>query len=246
MSEANYTLEMPVFMGACGPDGTLRSHIFFDYLQHIAAWNAEEMGFGMSAIKENNLIWVLSRLKLQIEKSPRFDDVMRVETYHNGTERIFAKRQFALYNAKTGERFACATSYWMCLQLPSLRPKAPAAALGDGIYANAEKPDFFPHLEKLESPAPCADPVVHNISSSHIDLNDHLNNAYYAAFTTDWIARQVGHPVKLQEIQLNFNRAMMFGEDLIVSGVLDRNQFYVEGIDRESGKNSFQSQGSFV
>ena len=165
MSEANYTLEMPILMGSCGPDGTLRSHIFFDYLQHIAAWNAEEMGFGMSAIKENNLIWVLSRLKLQIEKSPRYDDVMRVETYHNGTERIFAKRQFALYNAKTGERFACATSYWMCLQLPTLRPKAPAAALGDGIYANAEKPDFFPHLEKLESPAPCVDPVVHTIGA---------------------------------------------------------------------------------
>ena len=52
--------------------------------------------------------------------------------------------------------------------------------------------------------------------------------------------------VKLQEIQLNFNRAMMFGEDLIVSGVLDGNNFYVEGIDRESEKNSFQSRGSFV
>ena len=39
---------------------------------------------------------------------------------------------------------------------------------------------------------------------------------------------------------------MMFGEDLIVSGVLDHNNFYVEGIDRESGKNSFQSLGSFV
>ena len=245
MPEQNYTLEMPILMGSCGPDGTLRSHIFFDYLQHIAAWNAEEMGFGMTQIRESNLIWVLSRIKLRVEKFPRFDDVMRVETYHNGTERIFAKRQFALSDARTGERFACATSYWMCLQLPAMRPKAPAA-LGDGIYANAEKPDFFPHLDKLESPAPCGGDMTHHIGGSYIDLNDHLNNAYYAAFTTDWIAKQVGRPVKLLEIQINFNRAMQFGEDIVVSGVLDGNHFYVEGIDRESGKNSFQAQGSFV
>lgn len=246
MSEANYTLEMPILMGSCGPDGALRSHIFFDYLQHIAAWNAEEMGFGMTQLKESNLIWILSRIKLQVEKAPRYDDVMRVETYHNGTERIFAKRQFALYNAKTGERFACATSYWMCLQLPTLRPKAPVAALGEGLYANAEKPDFFPGLDKLESPGTCENPVTHSISGSHIDLNDHLNNAYYVEFTTDWIARQVGRPVQLREIQVNFNRAMVFGEDLIVSGILNGNNFYVEGIDRESGKNSFQAQGEFV
>lgn len=237
--------DIPVRMNECAPDGTLRRHVWFDYLQHLAAVHAESLGFGMSAIREKKLIWVLSRLKIHLDGSPRYDDVVRVETYHNGTDRLFAKRQFVLSSAKTGERFGCASSFWLCVEVSAMRPRPPSAALGLNDKDNADREDFFPKLDKLPLPENASDPVVHNIRASHIDLNDHLNNSYYCQYALDWVAKKIGKLVHFSELQINFNRAMQFGEDLVVTGTLDGDAFLIEGKDRESGKNAFQAQGTF-
>lgn len=237
--------DIPVRMNECAPDGTLRRHIWLDYLQHLAAVHAEKLGFGMSAIREKKLIWVLSRLKIHLDGSPRYDDTVRVETYHNGVDRLFAKRQFVLSSATTGERFGYASSFWLSVEVPAMRPRPPSSALGLSLKDNDDREDFFPHLDKLPTPENASDPVVHNIRASHIDLNDHLNNSYYCQYALDWVAKKIGKLVHFTELQINFNRAMQFGEDLVVAGTLDGEAFLVEGTDRESGKNSFVAQGKF-
>ncbi len=234
---------MPVMMGECGPDGRLRSHIWFDYLQHLAAHHAEKLGFGMSAIRENGLLWILSRIRLHIDRSPKYDDILRIETYHNGMEKIFAKRQFVLSSALTGQRFGYASSFWLCLKLPNLRPCSPSAVLDFSEDTNLDQQDFFPVLDKLQVLENGSDPVTHRISSTHIDLNNHLNNSFYCEYTLDWISRKTGKLIRLEEIQINYNRAMKLGEDLILTGTLNGNQFAVEGIDAVSRKNSFQAAG---
>lgn len=237
--------DIPVRMNECAPDGTLRRHVWFDYLQHLAAVHAESLGFGMSAIREKKLIWVLSRLKIHLDASPHYDDVVRVETYHNGVDRLFAKRQFVLSSAKTGERFGYASSFWLSVEVPVMRPRPPAVALGLNLKDNENREDFFSVLDKLPLPENPSDPVIHNIRASHIDLNNHLNNSYYCQYALDWVAKKIGKLVHFSELQINFNRAMQFGEDLVVAGTLDGDTFLIEGKDRESGKNSFQACGRF-
>ncbi len=239
----NMILDLPILMGSCGPDGLLRTHIWFDYLQHLAACHAECLDFGMSALKENGLIWVLSRLKLHLDSAPRFDDVLRIETYHNGTEKIFAKRQFILSSAVTGKRFGYASSFWLCLKLPNLRPCSPATALKLEEHVNTDREDFFPMLDKLPS-ADGTDPVTHSVSGTHIDLNDHLNNTFYCEYALDWLSRKLNRKtVHLKEIQVNYNYAVQMGGALTVAGSLDGNRFLIEGTEQASGKNSFQAQG---
>lgn len=246
MAENVMLLDMPIRMNECGPDGKLRSHIWFDYLQHVAAVHAEKLGFGMTAIKEKNLIWVLSRIKVVMNDSPMHDDVIQLESYHNGYEKLFAKRQFVVRSAKTGKEFGYASSFWLTLQLPSFRPCAPVKLMGDSLDDNEGKPDFFPMLEKLSPEGEIGTEMLHHINASHIDLNDHLNNTYYSEYALDWISEKLGKLICFKEIQVNYNRAMMLGEDLIVTGaILDGNRFYVEGVDRVSGKNSFQASGIY-
>ncbi len=247
MAENVMLLDMPLRMNECGPDGKLRSHLWFDYLQHIAAIHAEKLGFGMTAIKEKNLIWVLSRIKVVMNDSPMYDDVIRLESYHNGYEKLFAKRQFIVRSAKTGKEFGYASSFWLTLQLPSLRPCPPAKLLDMDPEDNLEKTEFFSMLDKLVPEGETGTEMLHHVNCSHIDLNEHLNNTYYSEYALDWISEKLGKLIRFQEIQVNYNRAMMLGEDLIVSGaILPDNRFYVEGTDRASGKNSFQASGIYA
>lgn len=244
MAEQNLILDFPVQMQENAPDGFLHGHVWFNYLQHIAAIHAEQLGFGMTAIQRNGLIWVLSRIQLHLDSYPYYDDVVRVETYPNGVDRIFAKRQFVLSSAKTGRRFGYASSFWLVLELPSFRPRPPASALEFDVTANLDREDFFPVPVKI-APAECSDPMVLNISGSHIDLNDHLNNSYYCEYALDWVAGKRGCPVRFSDIRINYNRAMRFGEQLVVSGRLDGHAFHVEGVEKESGKNSFFAEGTY-
>lgn len=245
MSSEHFLIwETSVRMNECGPDGFLRQQIWFDYLQHAAAVHAEKMGFGLSAVRERRMIWVLSRIKLKLDSEPEYNDVVRVETYPNGFERLFAKRQFILSSAKTGTRFGVASSFWLSLELPTLRPRPPASALGIDAMLNAGREDFFPSLGKL-SAENTGDAVMHKIRASHIDLNKHLNNSYYAEYATDWLSQKLSAQTRFRELQINFNREMVFNEELSVSGRIDGNAFFVEGTERASGKNSFCAQGIF-
>ncbi len=246
MAENFLISDMPIRMGECGPDGKLRHHIWLDYFQHIAAIHAEQLGFGISAIRRNNLIWVLSRIKLHLDDSPRFDDILRLETYPNGTDKLFAKRQFILRSAKTGVSFGYASSFWLTLELPSFRPRPPGVSLGTDFPVNADRSDFFPQIPKLHIPdGQTEDPFTIEIGASRIDLNNHLNNTCYCEFVLDWLSRKTGKIVHFREIQINFNRAMKFGETLVVSGKLDGTHFYVEGVESAEGKNSFQAEGEY-
>lgn len=245
MAENFFALELPVRMNECGPDGFLRSHICFDYLQHIAALHAEEMDFGISAIQRNGLIWVLSRMIVHMDAFPRYDDVLRLETYHTGQERIFSKRQYVLKSATTGTRFGYGSSFWLILDKNTLRPRPPQSVLDLVDVANRSLPEFFPTADKLPAVAEASDPIEHYVSAAHIDLNVHLNNTYYSEYALDWVSRKLGKHVRFKDIQINYNRAMMFGETLVVKGALDGNTFAVEGADSADGKNSFQARGTF-
>ena len=246
MAEKHLILDMPVRMNECGPDGYLRSNIWFDYLQHMAAEHAERLGFGLSAVKERNLIWVLSRIKVQMDAYPRFDDILRIETYHNGFEKLFAKRQFIVTSAKTGERFGVGSSCWLTVDTTTMRLKPPVKMLNGELNENLDREDFFPVLDKLAAPGELEMEQCHQVLSSHIDLNNHLNNTYYGEYTLDWLSAKLGRFVRFKDIQINYNQAMLLNGELAVRGKLTAdNGFYVEGTDCAGGKNSFQASGSY-
>ncbi len=240
----NLVLDFPVRMNECAPDGFMHSYVWFDFLQQAAAQHAEINGFGMTAIRENSFIWIVSRMKLQMESYPRYDDVVRVETYHNGVERLFAKRQFIMSSAVTGKRFGVASSFWLVLQLEGMKTRNPQDALGMEKDANADREDFFPMLHKLPALNQPELPMVHSVTASHIDLNDHLNNTFYTEYAMDWAAQKAQKIVRFKEFQINFNRAMMLGEKIEVAGMADGDNFAVEGVEQTTGKNSFQACGT--
>ncbi len=242
-SDRRMVLDMPVRINEFGPDDRLHGHAWFNYMQHIAAAHAEKIGFGMTALKEKGMAWILSRVKMHLDDSPYHDDILRVETYPNGVDRLFAKRQFKFSSAVTGKVFGLASSYWLVLALPEMRLRPPMA-MGVDPELNRELEDFFPGLDRLES-RETVNPVIHEIPASHIDLNNHLNNTHYCEYALNWISRQTGKIARISDIQLNYNHAVVLGGRLEVCGHLENDNFYVEGRDLESGKNSFQAEGIF-
>ena len=67
-----------------------------NFFQESAWRNAEAIGVGFNQLSENNNLWVLSRLSVEMYKYPQWDDTIRLETWPKGMDRLFALRDFRL------------------------------------------------------------------------------------------------------------------------------------------------------
>lgn len=248
MKNPPFVIEYPVQLNDISVDAAMRSWALFNYLQDAAGKHADQLGMGLKQLRESDLSWVLSRIRVRMETFPEYGDTLKITTYPSGFDRLFAYRQFILSSAATGKVYGYAGSAWLTLNPTNYRPVSPAKYLTGLSQWEFEGETFFQgeSLGKLSSPSDSLDmPVDHRISSTLIDYNRHLNNAYYAMFAEDWLGEKMGGPVRMKEIQVNFNYTTAFGEHLTCKGNASEESFYIEGTHSDNGKNSFQATGFY-
>lgn len=242
-------MDYPVRLNDISADAKMRSWVVFNYLQDAASCHADVLGVGLKQLRDSDLSWVLSRIRVKMDDFPEYGDTLRIATYPSGFSRIFAYRQFVLTSAESGKFFGIGGSAWLTLNPATFRPVSPAKYFTGLPQWEFEGETFFQEdtLDKLSAPATeLTSPVEHRVSAGHIDYNRHLNNAFYAMFTEDWLGAKNGSLVRMKELQLNFNQTTPFGEKLNCSGALEADgSFYVEGVQNTGGKNAFQAQGRF-
>ena len=247
MENKPFIIDYPVQLNDISADGRMRSWIIFNYLQDAAGRHADLLGLGLKQLRDSNLSWVLSRIRLQMDIFPEYGEKLRISTYPSGFDRLFAYRQFLITSADTGRIFGRAGSAWLTLNPQTFRPVSPARHL-TGLPQWEHDGDIFFQGESLGKLTAGEQPLSwqqeQRISTAFIDYNRHLNNAYYAMFTEDWLGVKTDSLIRMKEIQLNFNGSTALSEKLICSGNLDQEgNFYVEGIRGNDGKNSFQARG---
>lgn len=159
-------------------NGRLKLLSWFDFLQEAAANHAARLGVGLNALTERDQLWVLSRLKLEIRRSPQIGEELTVETYPSGVNRLFFTREFQVFD-KSGEVIARASSAWLLLSAAKLRPLRPDQ-LPCPLPDNSDLPVHFRLDEKLPGDDALAEEFSVPVRFSMEDVNGHLNNAEYA------------------------------------------------------------------
>ena len=61
-------------------EGKLRIDAFFDYMQEAAANHATDLGCGLADLETRGMVWVLSRLRLRIYRTPGIGERIAVTT----------------------------------------------------------------------------------------------------------------------------------------------------------------------
>lgn len=207
-------------------DGVLKLSSWFDYLQEAAANHAALLGVGLGALEQRGYLWVLSRIQLEIDRSPSIGETLEVVTYPNGPRRLFAARQFSVRDAAERE-IARASSRWLLLSRRNLRPVR-LSELGVGLPLNADLPDYFELEEKMPKPGLSGDfsvPIRHSME----DVNGHLNNAEYAGLVQDYpVAKGWGSP-RFRRVELQYLAAVRAPGFLTLGGSCSGKTLLVEG-----------------
>ena len=170
----------------CQADGHISIFSLMQYLQEVADGHAEELGFGYDRLKELGGYWVLSNIRIEIDRLPRRDDEVTIRTWPSGHTRAVATREFVGTDADGCEMFR-AGSEWMVVNKQTSRLKnllrlgldLPGAGqkVLSGELRRLERRQDYRAVERLRVP------------HSSIDLNGHVNNTEYVRWGFDSLRR---------------------------------------------------------
>ena len=226
----------------CDADGELKLHCLLDRMQDAAAEHAAVLNVGMEEMAEMQLIWVLSRLKIKLERPLRLGENLEVRTFPTGVQRIFAHRCYDL--RVDGQRVGYAGSFWLPVNVAANRPVNAKKVLPPDIMDVPDAEKFFADMDKLTE---CTSGIVadYRVGSGDVDLNRHLNNAVYARWIIDVLGEKyASKSISVREVQLNYISAGQFGEKIFLRAECSGDgQFLISG-EREDGSMIFQASGS--
>lgn len=219
--------------------GFLKLRALFDYAQDIAGIHAERLGVGMTALQKQGRAWMLSRIRLHISKYPRICEPFRILTYPMGFDRLFARREFRFYD-QHDQLFCSATSCWLLLELDNLKILNAPRELAGIMPDNAERQIAFPTLDKIHPPKRMESCTHYRIQESMLDINQHLNNAEYAAFVQNFLGSEK-YPT---ELQINYQLSVPPDATLEIGGTCTDSSFLLCG--KIDSQPAFLAQGTLI
>ena len=212
-------------------------------LTEFAAHHAAALGFGYEKMLENEMVWVLSRLKLRFYTLPAFGTQLVVRTWPKGIhQRLFFMRDFAL--STPDDRPVVAASFAWLLVNPRLRRILPPQSLNGRVPDNGGLSALPEELEKLSLPAKLEERFEVEARYSTIDLLGHANSARYMDWISDCFSLDDYRARRLDWLQLNFINETRPGERLAISagpGEDDPSCSFVRGLNLATGLTAFES-----
>lgn len=209
--------EFRVHVYETGPNGKLNLHSLFNYLQDIASDHAEKLGYGRDALMSDGRFWVLSRMYAEITELPVWKDKLIIKTWPNGTDKLFALRNYEVYFSD-GRPAAFATSSWLILDMETRKIQRPESLLARNHL------DIKPVEFCLRYPSKIDIPDEHGavsrcfcIKASDLDVNLHTNNTVYLKWAVD--DYDLGFLMKNdpQSAEINYLAESRYGEEVTIS-----------------------------
>ena len=193
--------------------GTLAVGALCDFLQEAAGNHAGALGVAVWHLQERHLTWVLSRLRLRIDRLPSAGERLEVRTWPTGAERLFALRDFEVLDAQ-GRRIAAAVSAWLILDISARRPVRIQSVfdppgIGEASRSLDAGTEKLPALEGADRETP----VI--VRLSDLDANLHANNARIAEWIVEGVGRDAWQGSLLRGLDVDFMAEAMHGDTIV-------------------------------
>jgi medium-chain acyl-[acyl-carrier-protein] hydrolase len=205
-----------------GPDGRLNLYSLFNYMQDIASDHAVKLGFGRDDLMRNNHFWVLSRMYAEINEWPLWGKTITVKTWPNGTEKLFALRNYEV-SYPDGRHIASGTSSWLILDQTTRRVQRPDSLLSQynpNLYTGNSPIRYASKLEPASEEGTNSYPFIVNVSD--LDVNLHTNNVRYLKWVSDSYNLDFAMKNIPQSAEINYLAESLFGEEIIIKTCLEK------------------------
>lgn len=182
--------------------GRLSIISLFNLLQDAASNHADNLGVSVHHLQSENLTWVLSRMHLTIDRYPRWRDRIRVHTWPSGANRLFALRDFNIFDG-SGPAIGAAVSAWLVINTNTRRPVRVAPFI-ERLRPVKKSHVISDPLDKLPGINSFLYEKRIRVRYRDLDINQHVNNVSYIEWAVEAIPRDRMATAELTGLEISF------------------------------------------
>jgi medium-chain acyl-[acyl-carrier-protein] hydrolase len=197
----------------CAPNGLLKYTELCNLMQVAAALHSELGGISFSDMQVFDQAWVLSRMRVEISKLPKWKDSITIKTWIVSLENSRSVR--AMEVILNNEVICSSETFWAVMNTKTRRPEALAIA-----HDHFEKyPDVFAtnkRVSKIEF-----DDLAPTINSrkvvfSDLDIVNHVNSMKYLEWCLDYFKHKILLNGTISSLDLNYLKELSLNDSVII------------------------------
>lgn len=221
-----YTAKITLFNSNFDQNNNLSAKAILNIFQDVASIHSEEIGVGYEAMLQKNLYWVLSRIKIDILKMPKPNQIVIVETWPHEKGRIDFDRDLKILS-EDGETLIIGTSKWCVINTENRSLQRTDNVNYDGVCI--EDKNYEERFGKIVIPETTKQhKFVHTVQFSDLDHNHHMNNTNYAN-----LALNATDSKTFSHFEINFLNECKLDDKIDVSLAKAESGEYVCGVVNE-------------
>jgi acyl-ACP thioesterase len=165
------------------PNGRLQAPILCRYLQEAATIHAAQLGVSVGALVADGVAWVLTRLRLTMDRWPGAEDEIVIRTWPEASNRLITERRFEIRDV-ADEVLGSALTLWLVMDLEKRRPIRLPSTVVEALSRHdlAGRPTRLPEIETAGS---LDHEASFTVRRSDLDLAGHVNNTSYVEWALE-------------------------------------------------------------
>lgn len=197
----------------CYPNGFLKYTDLCNILQLTAGLHAELGGISFSDMQLHHQAWVLSRMRVEVIRLPKWRNVVTVKTWINSLENSRSIRCLELYIGD--EKIVGCETFWAVFNTQTRRPEALALP-----HEHFEK---YPNDKATEMQFSKIDTTIDKefvadktVMLSDLDIVNHANSVKYIEWCLDYVEPKLLLNQGLESFEMNYLKEVSLNETVSI------------------------------
>ena len=211
----------------CDVNGQWRPGAILESMQDAAGAHSELLGCGRDELIGRDIVWVLSRCELRMDRYPHIGETVTIKTFPMPTRLYFFPRYYIFMDAAS-DIIGRAGSLWLLLDL-NTRKMLPPGDVGKMIPDNSDLPVPMSLPATVGSIQGTEFVSEYHPVYTDLDANGHVNNARYA----DWLCNSLGTDMMIRNefasVIINFNSEIRPDDTVSLRRTLKGDEFTLNG-----------------
>ena len=207
-----YTQNFEIGFQHCYSNGFLKHTEICNLFQIVAGIHADLGGISYLDMQQHHQAWVLSRMRIEITKLPKWKDVITIKTWIKTLENSRSVRCLEMY--LNDEKIVGCETFWAVFNTQSRRPESLALEHDhfQKFPTKATENDF----KKIDIALPNS--VVGNkkIVLSDIDIVNHANSVKYMEWCLDTLQPELLLKQNILEMEVNYLKEVAYNETVTI------------------------------
>ncbi|HLS96984.1 MAG TPA: acyl-ACP thioesterase domain-containing protein [Sphingobacterium sp.] len=221
MQPTIYSNSYTINFTQCYSNGYLRYSELSNLLQLTASDHATLLGFGYMEMSKSYQSWVLSRVRIEIDRLPRFLEQITVRTWVQDFLGNRSVRNFEIL--QNGEKIAGATTFWAVFNVRSRKSEDLKAAVDPVIIQTGRTATNEP-FKRIEAKTLCEQTVHYTPKLSDLDIVNHVNNVKYTDWCLDTLDPETVLKRHFKTVDINYIKELKLGESVTINHSIDGNK----------------------